>query len=76
MPKKTISKNYCVTEKETTDKRYPTRFTLIRNQLFKLEKARGKYNKKDALSDANDSMICAIAPYMDKIFTDRSQKNF
>ena len=73
---KAILRCYCATEKEITEKRYPARFTLIRNQLFKLEKARGRYNIKDALSDANDAIICITAPYVDKIFTDRSQKKF
>ena len=73
---KAILRCYCATEKEITEKRYPARFTLIRNQLFKLEKVRGRYNIKDALSDANDSIICVTAPYMDKIFTDKSQKKF
>ena len=74
--KKAIAEQYGVDETDVNHKKYPARVIFARNQIFKFCNATGKYDEEKALSDANDVMICAVAPYVNKIFTEASQAEF
>ncbi len=70
-----IAHQYGIEVECITSERYPARLLFIHNQIFQFKNS-NTYDEKIAISNANDRIICAATPYMDKVFIENRQAEF